>query len=247
MLIIGSTALKYHYPDFKRNPGDFDIVGGRDRFTLEDLSKQWGDLKVEHLHNPVILKYQEYGYIKPELLLSLKISHLFWDINWFKHMFDIQFLLSKGVKYDLKLINELIEFWKTQHKNIRRSNLESGKEDFFTNAVNVDENEHDYLHTLINPTPMYTLLLKEGCEVELDESKFHAMTFEQKCDVVFEETAVMAWERYKKNHFREAYKLQLKDNIMKHFPQYIALFAIENYRELERPKYNYREKINKQL
>lgn len=27
MLIIGSTALKYYFPDFKREPKDFDIVG----------------------------------------------------------------------------------------------------------------------------------------------------------------------------------------------------------------------------
>jgi hypothetical protein len=94
---------------------------------------------------------------------------------------------------------------------------------------------------------MYTLLLKDGAEVELDESKWHNMSNEDKRKVVFEETAVMSWERYKNNHWREAYKIQLKDNIIKHFPPYIAMFAIENYRTLETPTINYRELINKKL
>ena len=54
----------------------------------------------------------------------------------------------------------------------------------------------------------------------------------------------MAWERYKKMNYRDAFLLQLKDNIIKHFPFYIALFAIENYPKLQKPKINYRELIN---
>jgi hypothetical protein len=92
---------------------------------------------------------------------------------------------------------------------------------------------------------MYTLLLKDDAEVELDENKWYNLSYEDKTKVVYEETAVMAWERYKNNHWREAYKLQLKDNIIKHFPPYIAMFAIENYRNLETAKVNYREIINK--
>ena len=92
---------------------------------------------------------------------------------------------------------------------------------------------------------MYTKLLKEGCEVELDPSKWDLLTFEERCDVVFEETAVMSYERYKGLDYRIGYKRQLKDNILKHFPVYIAVFAIENYPSLERPKYDYITKIRK--
>ena len=250
MLIIGSRALKYHYPLFPREPKDLDYaVVNEDRNILieNDISNESGGLKIEYLKNPIILKHQKKGYISPDLLLSLKISHLFWDINWFKHMFDVQFLLQKNHHYNLELVFELIEYWKTIHKNPRRSNLEQTKEQFFNNNINKDINEHDYLHTLINPIPMYTLMLKDNSEVELCVNKWNKFTYEQKCDVVFEETAVMAYERYKDNHFMEAFKLQLKDNIIKHFPQYIALFAIENYRFLEKAKYNYRIKIKNKL
>lgn len=237
-LIIGSTAIKYYYPDFPREPKDIDIVV---------LEKQKREGETEYLENPVIFKYQKEGYLKPNLLLSLKISHLFWDINWDKHLYDVQFLLSKGCKYDLDLICELRSFWDSFLPKIRRSKLEMDKQQFFTNGVNEDTEQHDYLHTLLNPTPMYTKLLRDNCEVELDESKWNNLSFEDKCDVVFEETAVMAFERYKTTDYRIAYKRQLKDNIIKHFPFYIAIFAIENYKNLEKPKYNFKTKIENEL
>lgn len=240
MLIIGSTSIKHYYPDFTREPKDLDIA-----VPTEKGYKNMNG--IEYLYNPIIFKYQQGGHLKPNLLLSLKISHMFHDINWFKHMYDIQFLLDKGVEYDIELIEELKIFWLDIHKKIKRSNLVTNKSEFFDNAINEDIDQHDHIHTLINPIPMYTLLLKDGADVELDESKFHKLTYEQKCDVVYEETAVMAWERYKLNHWREAYKIQLKDNIIKHFPSYIAMFAIENYKDLEKPKENYRQLINDKI
>ncbi len=237
-LIIGSTAIKHYYPDFPREPKDIDIAV---------LDKQKRNGETEYLENPVIFKYQDSGYLKPDLLLSLKISHLFWDINWDKHLYDVQFLLGKGCKYDLNLIYELRSFWDSFLPKIRRSRLEMNKEDFFTNNVNEDVEQHDYLHTLLEKEPAYTKLLKEGCEVELDENKWYNLSFEERCDVVFEETAVMAFERYKTTDYRIAYKRQLKDNIIKHFPFYIAIFAIQNYRNLEKPKYNFKIKIENEL
>lgn len=236
MITIGSTAIRHYFPDFPREPKDLDIAVK----STENLEKIPG---VEYLKNELIYKYQQEGFLKPELLISLKASHMFWDNNWEKHMFDIQFLLKKGFKIDPAIVQEFIPYWNDILPKIRRSNLEMDKESFFTNAVNESTHQHDYLHTLINPTPMYTRLLKDDCEVELDPKKFEDLTFEEKCDVVFEETAVMSYERYKDLHYALGYRKQLKDNIIKHFPVYIALFAIENYPKLEKPKYDYITKI----
>lgn len=239
-MIIGSTALKYHFPDFTREPSDLDII-------VEDSKKYTKEKGVEYLENPILLKYENGEYISPNMLLTLKISHMFWDFRWEKHMYDIQFLLRKGCRYDLKIMNEFIDYWKEVKPKITRSNLSMTKEDFFNNAVNKDSNQHDFYHTLIADTPAYTKILKDGCEVELDEKKWQYLSFEEKCDVVREETYVMAYERYVETNFRVAYVKQLKDNIIKHFPLYIALFAIENYIILEKPTINYREVINNKL
>ena len=40
----------------------------------------------------------------------------------------------------------------------------------------------------------------------------------------------MAYERYSgKVHWKRAFKRQLDQNIQKHYPEFIALFAIDNY------------------
>jgi hypothetical protein len=245
MIIIGSTAIKYHFPDFKREPKDLDIAI---RSLKEKPSvTQFRANPVEYLLNPILydakhLKHQG-NYLSKDGLLTLKMSHLFWDTNWDKHMFDVQFLLEKGCQMDETLFFELVEFWKDYLPKIKRSNLVMSKEDFFTNAINYDEHEHDSLHTLINPSPMYLKLLKDGYEVELDENKFHMLSFEEKLEVVREETYVMAYERYKKIHYIPAFKRMLDKFIMKHAPIYIAIFAILNYKELLKPKFNYIKQI----
>lgn len=232
-LIIGSEALKHWFPnDYPREPKDLDIV-------LESTKGISNTPGVEYFENPVILKYQKSGHIQPSLLLTLKMSHMFWDFRWKKHMYDIQFLLDKGFEYDSKILDELIEYWMEIKPKIRRSNLALDAETFFDNAVNDDEAEHDFLHTLINPVPMYTRLLKDGAQVELDENKWKKLSPEEKCDVVFEESAVMAYERYSEKYYKEAYEIQLNDNIVKHFPKYIAIFAIINYKKVLTPKFNF--------
>lgn len=237
MIIIGSTALKYHYPDFTREPKDLDLI-------VEDSTQHVNKPGIEFLENPVLLRYQKDGFIDPGLLLTLKISHMFWDMNWEKHLYDIQFLKSKFLMVDNKILSEFIEYWEETKPKVRRSQLALSKEDFFTNNVNENVDEHDHLHTLINPVPMFSRLLKDGAEVELDEDKWDFLSKKDKLEVVREETYVMAYERYEgKLHRIPAFRRQLKDNIMKHFPRYIAVFAILNYPELENPMFNYYKRI----
>ena len=240
MLTIGSTAIKHYFPDFTREPNDLDYI-------VECAANYKKEKGIEYLENPVILKFQQTGYLKPELLLTLKMSHLFWDINWEKHLFDVQFLLSKGATYNQEILQELTTYWRETKPKVKRSILSMNKENFFNNSINEDSEEHDYLHALLNPTPMFTHLLKDNCEVELDPLKWESLSDDDKKKVVFEETAVMAYERYKTTHYVIAYRKQLKDNIIKHFPQYIALYAILNYRKLENPMFNFKLKIENGL
>lgn len=240
MLIIGSTAIKHYFEDFPRQPKDLDYV-------VENRSKFKRESGIEYLENPVILKYQKEGYLFPELMISLKVSHLLWDINWEKHMFDVQFLLKKGFKWDLELVRELRIYWNENLPKVRRSKLEQSKEDFFTNNVNMDTDEHDFIHTILAEIPAYTKILKDDCEVELDENKWNALDFNTKCDVVQEEAYVMSFERWKHIDYRVGYRRQLIQNIQKHYPEFIAFFAIENYVNLEKPKFNYLKKIENEL
>lgn len=223
-VIIGSTAIKHWYPDFNREPNDLDIVVHQ---------KQKNTKGIEYHLNPVLLQVEKEKYITPNNMLTLKVSHLFWDNNWEKHIWDVQFLLQKGAVFNYSLYRRFREYWEQVLPKVRRSNLEMTKEDFFTNSVNEDIDEHDNLHYLLSSEPMFTKILKDGCEVELDFDKWDKLSFEDKIKVVVEEAVVMAYERYnKKTPWYTAYTKQLKDNIIKHYPEPIALFAIFNHKRL---------------
>jgi len=241
-IIIGSTAIRHWFPDFNRDPKDLD-------YAVESTEGFKTSREIEYVPNPIIFKYEDGEYLKPDLLLTLKMSHLFWDINWEKHIFDVQFLLGKGCKYNPELFEELVAYWTVHHPNERRSKLDMTKEDFFNNAINSDaEHEHDYLHTLINPSPTYKKVLKDGADVDVDEEKWNELSHEDKKAIIYEEVYIMAYERYRKVlKFRSAYAKMLKKYLMLHAPRYVAMFGIMNHREIHKPEYDFVKKINESL
>lgn len=233
-LIIGSSAIKYHFSDFPREPKDVDyIVSGKPPYehSLPFVSK-----RVEYHKNPVFDNYPDI-ILSCDDLYTLKMSHTVgWDVKWEKHVFDIQFLKSKGCKLNKELFERLYAYWTEFHGENKRSDLEMSAEDFFKNALNTP---HDYYHTLINSTPTYTKVLKDGAEVEVSEEKFNVLSHADKLELVREEVYVMAYERYRKDDYREAYSKMLKKFILKHAPIWEAIFIIENFVELHKPVFNY--------
>ncbi len=246
MIISGSYAIKEHFPDFPREPKDIDIIRQYKEFIpVDTISELFNNKKVEILENEM-LEDLDVEILDPNTLCTLKASHLCWDINWRKHMWDLQFLLKKGCKIDNKLFFELYNYWNKVHGNNKRSDLKMSKLDFFKNAVNYDELEHDETHKLINPIPIYTKVLKDNCEVELDENKFLTLSYEEKLDFIREEVYVMAYERFKKLPFREAYDIMLKKFIISHVPLFALIFTLENYIILSRCQFNFIKKIEEE-
>jgi len=235
-ILIGSTAIKHWFPDFKQIPKDIDYIeiGRRNIYSKDGI---------EILPNPILEKF-EGNILTPDYLLTLKISHLFWDINWDKHIFDVQFLLKKGAKLIPSVFDELYQYWNEFHGKNKRSDLQMSAEDFFDNALKC-QYKHDDLHTLLNPIPTYTHILVG--EVEVSEDLFNLLNFQQKLDLVREEVMVMAWERFNKMDYRVAYAKMLKKFIRDHAPLWEAKFIIENYIFLMKPEYNYFKKIENGL
>jgi len=237
-LLTGSSILKQHFPEY-REPKDIDY------FVDEKGRVRNGN--EEYLYNPIIFNhpmlYRD-GELTLQGLFNVKLSHIRFNINWEKHMFDIQYMLENcpnDCNIDELYQKEQFEFWEEYLPKVRRSKLEQDKEEFFKNAVNEDVHQHDFLHTLIAETPAYTKLLKEGATVELDENKWHNLCNKERDEVVLEEAIVMASERFNGN-IVSSYRRQLKDNIIKHYPSYIARHAILNYKQLQKPT---KDSINK--
>lgn len=244
MVIIGSQAIRYWFPDFKREPKDIDVISD-DSWEKELLLVVEGK-KVETLDNPIILKYhKDFNiYLNPNMLYTLKMSHLFWDINWEKHMWDVHFLKSKNCVLDLELFYELYDYWNDYHGKNKRSDLKMSASDFFDNAIKCPV-PHDDLHLLIKNPPTFTKVLVG--EVEVGEDKFNQLSFEEKCDLVTEEVMIMAYERFQNLDYRIAYGRMLKKFILSHAPLWEAIFIIENYPLLLKPKFNYIKHINDEL
>ena len=245
MYLIGSRALKNLFPHFTREPKDYDFL------VEKKLPTNRANGIVEEYHeNPVLFKYlsdnnfEENG-ITADVLYTLKVSHIFWDINWEKHMYDIVFLGENGASLIKPLFDELYEYWQVFHGKNKRSNLQMAAKDFFDNALKTYN--HDLLHTFINPVPTYSKILKDGAEVEVDENKFNLLSHDEKLDLGREEIYVMAFERLLGRSYRTAYNWMLKKFIMEHAPMYEALYLIANYREMHKCKINYKTVIEEGL
>jgi hypothetical protein len=230
--VIGSYAIKEHFPNF-REPKDLDIA-------VESKSFISSARNIEFLYNPIIAKIKD-EIAPPEIILALKVSHLFWDINWDKHMWDVQFLLDKGITYDPKLCKKLYNFWQGMHRK-RKIAFKKTKKDFFRNMINYDKEEHDYIHTLINPKPLYLDILKG--EVQIDPDKFNKLSYENKFDLFKEEIYVMAYERYRHLSFKKAQHRMVKHYITNNAPFNGGMFVINNYKNYIRLNFDFIKHIN---
>lgn len=164
-------------------------------------------------------------------------------------MYDIQFLLNEGVIYNKELYDELYEFWikyKGREGKYRRSDLTLNSKNFFDNAIEANKHPdmlHDKIHLLLNPIPMYTKILKDGCEVETCEIKFNNLSLNEKIKLIEEEVMVMAYERFRDKHYKVAYDMMMERFITGHAPVWQLIFIIENFKNLRLPSFNYYKKI----
>ncbi len=123
MLIVGSKALKFHYPNYPRTVRDIDVIGfskdveflsnllspkeivsGDNTIILKGISYKTDVFDTENVEilladNSVSLKmYLDYDkdsiFASKEVLLSLKKSHINFPIKFKKHIHDFCFLMD---------------------------------------------------------------------------------------------------------------------------------------------------------
>ena len=241
-VLIGSRAIKEHFPDFPREPYDTD-------YAVEHKIKREGE--IEYLYNPILVKYvneankyavNDGDYLVPgiDTILTLKASHLLWDVKWEKHLHDACYLVKQGATINEELFHQLTKFWETIHGPRKNSDLTLDSEKFFDNAINGKNGlDHDYIHSLIKEVPTYTKVLKGEESVEPCEQKFRALSYDLKKSLFEEEVMVMAYERFREIGYRHAFTRMWKKFIMNHAPIWGVPFIIQNYLELEKPSFNY--------
>ena len=118
-------------------------------------------------------------------LLTIKLSHLLYDIFWHKHLNDYLVFKKHSATVNNGLYEFLQEYWKEVHGNKTNLSLYKTKDVFFDDFVK-KEYDHDYLHELVAfpHNPVYSVCLKDGQDVMIDKEKFFSLPFEQQVKMV---------------------------------------------------------------
>lgn len=235
-MIIGSTAMKFWFPEF-RNPSDFD------QLTTDPSSGRDGD---NFWHDSFPWDWSDPRFATPSELLTIKISHSYWEIGntWNKHAGDILFLRQQGAGFIPEMHDILYPVWLEKHGR-KRTNLNQSKDNFFKDAV-VRKYDHDSIHDSVayGERPLYESILKDGSEVLTDWDKFMAMDHDTQLRLMREEIYATALERIMipsnyKGSPGAAYHWALRRTATSLFKGKWARMLMENYHFLYKPDMDY--------
>lgn len=216
MYLFGSKLIKKYFSDF-REPNDTDWV-------TNDQSK----LKQSKIGE------EEYYYIPnspdremtPDEIYTVKVSHAIYDIHWKKTMSDIRFLQIKGCKIIPDFLQSLRTHWELIHGVQVRTDFEVEPGNFFEDRVRRKLN-HDELHQMLNPTPTYLKIIDNGVNPNYD--KYHNLTEDERKEILFEESFVIAIERFWTANDRMAYQIAQQSLVTRLHPVWLADEIIKNW------------------
>ena len=226
MYLFGSKLIKKYFTDF-REPRDTDWV------TNDKTKLKKSNARVEYYYIP----FSPNREMTPDEIYTVKVSHAIYDIHWEKTMTDIRFLQIKGCKIVDDFLIKLRNFWEKVHGKQKRTNFDVNPGDFFNDRVKRKIN-HDKLHEMINPSPTYLKMIKNGVEPNID--LYNNLSENDKKELLFEEAFVIALERLSNNFDRKAYKISQKTLVTKLHPIWLADIVIKNWN-----KYYWNPQISK--
>lgn len=238
-LIIGSTAAKYHFSDW-REPKDLDVFA-RPHPEMGFYPEADDDFWHASFEGTQL---DRDGYATIDELYTIKVSHAYWELDngsWDKHMCDILFLQDRGAVLDMELHKLLYPVWAALHGS-KKMNLKQAAGMFFKDAV-VRIYDHDSIHDSVayGDNPLYERILKDGESVDIDPDKlWNGLTFDEQVKLFREEICATALERWMiptKYKFSPglAYKLALKKTITSLTKGRSARFIVTNFREFMNP------------
>jgi hypothetical protein len=242
-VLIGSVAIREHFPDFNRESKDVDF------FTDGEAPTNYGTLPVETFWHPDLAKWDWKDLVaSPDELYTIKVSHAFWELkngSWSKHMMDVLFLQKKGAKLIPELYKILYKVWEDTHGK-KKVNLEADPEEFFNDKIVKRVYDHDSIHESVAyyDRPLFERILRDDSDVAVDKSKWDAMDHEDKLKMVREEIYATALERklvpsdYKSSP-GAAYNWTLRKTITSLTKGWFALFVVENFKDLTKADVDY--------
>lgn len=245
-IVIGSFAISYWYPEYSRTINDIDyVVRGQQGIFIDELSKRQEVHSGTHWN--YLLDNNKHSYIAdPDMLYTIKVSHLAWDINFDKHMKDVIFLKSKGCKLVPKLYNILYKQWEIQHGSKTNISLNGYNEDFFNSNIS-RKFIHDELHLAVafGSRPLHESIREDLNSPLPSKRLWKNLSHDAKLKCALEEIYVIYLERFSKYPVNHGTTKALKQLITTMTKGWFNLFLIENFEELRNyPKDHLLSKIN---
>lgn len=247
MILIGSRALKYWYPDFPlREDADWDVIGNKlymksfPRLELHEkshLNNQ--DIRTDPTFGFIELPSGEGVYVAPlEILAAIKRSHLWRDYQWDKHITHYNKYLRQHLDDSVQdFLKERTRLTKEAYPQGNPS-LNQSNEDFFDDAV-AKVYDHDYIHELAAyyEAPLYTRLKRDDSKAWCEKDLWEALSLEDKQKCVAEECYVIATERFLVRNnwnysYKGAYLTALKKVCTTLTSGWFRDFAIDNHPEI---------------
>lgn len=242
LILYGSQATRHWFPEFRDGP-DIDFVArpGTPRPKLNKF--------VEVHYSPAfewLLDNREHninGIASPEALYTIKLSHAYWPIHWYKTMHDISFFQDRGVSYIPEFHDLLYNDWiKMPRRDKDRMNFDVPNERFFKSTV-TRHIAHDQLHQLVkyDETPKYLSIKPDLTMAAISDMMFDALSEEDKFKVVREEAFVIALERrivpkrlYQNSlAISAAYSFSLQKNIIDLNKGAVPKFMVANWNRIK--------------
>lgn len=257
MILIGSRALKYWYPDLQLREGaDWDIIDSASYYSR-------GDFRVEvhperHLNNERVFDFMKYddsgsldgpGWVElPDgrevsvaplnVLAAIKRSHLWRDYQWDKHITHYNKYLRQHLDDSVQdFLKERTKLTKEAYPQGNPS-LNQSNEDFFDDAV-AKVYDHDFIHELAAyyDQPLYTRLKRDDSKAWCEKDLWEALSLEDKQKCVAEECYVIATERFLVRNnwnysYKGAYLTALKKVCTTLTSGWFRDFAIDNHPEI---------------
>ena len=230
MLIVGSKALKFYFPNFKRVVKDIDIIGysddvntlcdllcptevkkGKNTVLLRNITNKTDIFNTDNVEvlladNSISLrKYMQYDnerlFASPEVLFSLKKSHIHFPIKFEKHIEDYSFLYNhfNGVDF-LSDVTE-INFKEAEERlgKLKTPSLNKTVKEFFGQSDGYVKSYfiHDDIHRVMAhyDKPLYEMMQVDKKLAKCEKDMWNLLTFEDKCKCVLEEAYVISLER----------------------------------------------------
>lgn len=243
-ILVGSAAAREWYGSEVRAPEndvDYFLTSPLDEVPTHPSLRVEAKFAPEFLeHRDDLMAHSVCGIAQPDLLYTIKLSHVFWhDVRFNKTIYDLVNLRRLGARKLPDTYAWLYRTWERVH-GPKPARLNLSNEAFFAGYAEAHTRQfpHDELHEIFKTgdTPKYAQLKRDPSKALLSREMFFAQPYIEQLNTVWEEAHVMAVERFiltgKSRTAKTALYSALKLLVTSASKGWFPLFIVEHWEDV---------------